>query len=280
MPLVNIACLLADAKAKKYAVPAFNIDNLESALAVSEAAKEFGLPVIVQTIPRTINYASAKVYAAMVRSLFDGGPDYALHLDHGSSLALIKDCIDAGYSSVMLDASHLPLSQNIALSAEAVRYARPLGISVEAELGAVGGKEEGDTELESNLTKVDEAVEFIAKTGVDALAVGVGTAHGFYKGVPKINTVRIKEIAASVATPLVLHGASGLLDEVIAECIECGICKINFATELRAAYTNAVREELARDLSVFDPKIYLRKAIDGIKAVVSKKIRLCMGIKQ
>jgi tagatose 1,6-diphosphate aldolase GatY/KbaY len=153
-----------------------------------------------------------------------------------------------------------------------------MGVSVEGELGTIGGKEEGDTDMEASYTKVSEAEEFIRRTNVSSLAIGVGTAHGIYKGEPKINVQRIEEIHAAVETPLVLHGASGLSDEVLHDCIKAGISKINFATELRQAYTNGIKAEFEKDPEVFDPKIYMRGAVDSIKEVLREKIRVCYGL--
>ncbi len=276
MALVSSYELMKKAAAGGYAVPAFNIDNLESAIAVSEVIHETGFPVIVQTIPRTLNYGGRAMYSAMMAVLMaDCSADYAMHLDHGSSAELARECITSGYSSVMFDGSALEFSENIRLTKEVCDFALPKGISVEGELGTIGGKEEGDTDLESSYTKVSEAVEFVRATSVSTLAIGVGTAHGVYKGIPKINIQRIKEIHSAIGTPLVLHGASGLSDEVLRGCIEAGISKINFATELRQAYTAGIKEGFANHPDVFDPKIYMRDAIDTIKKVLLSKIEIC-----
>ncbi|MBQ7542754.1 MAG: class II fructose-bisphosphate aldolase [Clostridia bacterium] len=272
--------LMQNALEKRQAVPAFNIDNLESALAVAEVLRETGSPVIVQTIPRTLRYGGVSTYPALMRELMRGcDTDYAMHLDHGSSLALAAECIKAGFTSVMFDGSALSFSENIDKTREVTAMALPLGVSVEGELGAIGGKEEGDTDLEASYTKVDEAVKFVAETGVNALAIGVGTAHGVYKGTPHIRVDRIREIHDATSVQLVLHGASGLSDDVLRACIDAGICKINFATELRQAYTAGIRKALAADPDVFDPKLYMRTAIDEIKAVLRQKIAVCRGKK-
>ncbi len=274
MALVSIYELMKNAN--KTAVPAFNIDNLESALAVSEAIKELKTPVIIQTIPRTLNYGGVSTYPAIIKGLLaDTSVDYAIHLDHGSSFELAVKCIDAGFSSVMIDGSALPLEQNIAITKRVVDYAAPLNISVEGELGIIGGKEESDIEETSKYTKVSEAIKFAESTGVSALAISVGTAHGVYKGVPFINIERISEIHSAIDMPLVLHGASGLSDDTIKKCIRAGISKINFATELRQAFTKGLRMALSADSEVFDPKIYMRQAIDSIKEVLYAKISLC-----
>lgn len=277
--VVSSARLMEKASKEKYAVPAFNIDNLESAMAVSEIMHEMRTPVIVQMIPRTLNYGGIGVYPAMMRELMaDCQVDYALHLDHGSDLKLAKKCIASGFSSVMYDGSMLPFEENIRLTKEVTDFALPMDVSVEGELGTIGGKEDGDTELEASYTGVDEAAEFVRRTNVSTLAIGVGTAHGVYKGTPHINVQRIGEIHSAIETPLVLHGASGLSDEVLRACIEAGITKINFATELRQAYTEGIKAEFAKDPEVFDPKIYMRGAIDNIKEVIRHKIGICYNI--
>jgi len=267
------------AEKENYAIPAFNIDNLESAMAVSEIMHEMRTPVIVQMIPRTLNYGGIAIYPAMMRELMADCPvDYALHLDHGSSLSLAKKCVAGGFSSVMFDGSLMPFEDNVKFTKEVTDFALPMDVSVEGELGTIGGKEEGDTDLEASYTKVSEAEEFVRRTNVSTLAIGVGTAHGVYKGTPHINVQRIKEIHSAIDTPLVLHGASGLSDEVLRDCIAAGITKINFATELRQAYTNGIKAEFAKDPEVFDPKIYMRGAIDSIKEVLRHKINICYNI--
>ena len=266
--VVSSARLMKRAEKENYAIPAFNIDNLESAMAVSEIMHEMRTPVIVQMIPRTLNYGGIAIYPAMMRELMADCPvDYALHLDHGSSLALAKKCVAGGFSSVMFDGSLMPFEDNIKFTKEVTDFALPMDVSVEGELGTIGGKEEGDTDLEASYTKVSEAEEFVRRTNVSTLAIGVGTAHGVYKGTPHINIERIKEIHAAIDTPLVLH-----------DCIAAGITKINFATELRQAYTNGIKAEFAKDPEVFDPKIYMRGAIDNIKEVLRHKINICYNI--
>lgn len=277
MALVTIFDLMNNAK--NIAIPAFNIDNLESAIAVAETIEELKTPVIVQTIPRTLNYGKTATYPAIMKSLLSSvSTDYAMHLDHGSSYELAVECIKSGFSSVMIDGSALPLNENIALTKSVVDYAVPLGIAVEGELGVIGGKEESEIDAEARYTKVTEALEFAEKTSVSALAVSVGTAHGIYKSKPVINIKRIEEIHSALQTPLVLHGASGLSDDTIRACIAAGIKKINFATELRQAFTKGLRHVLNNDSDVFDPKLYMREAIDSIKQVLYAKIRLCYGL--
>ena len=271
--IVGNKILLENARRGGYAVPAFNVDNLESVLGVLRAAENTDRPVIIQTIPRTLRYGGIPVYSAMVRSLYKGNPDISIHLDHGGDVGICKACIDAGYTSVMIDGSALDFDGNVGLTKQVVDVAHPLGISVEGELGTIGGKEE--TQSEIKYTEVSEAEEYVLRTGVDSLAIGVGTAHGVYKGVPHIAVDRIEEIAAKINTPLVLHGASGLSDEVIIACIKAGISKINFATQLRQAFTQGLKEGIAENPEVFDPKVYLPKAIQRVKEAGEKIILLC-----
>ncbi len=271
--IVGNKILLENTRRGGYAVPAFNVDNLESVLGVLHAAENTDRPVIIQTIPRTLRYGGIPVYSAMVRSLYKGNPDISIHLDHGGDVGICKACIDAGYTSVMIDGSALDFDGNVGLTKQVVDVAHPLGISVEGELGTIGGKEE--TQSEIKYTEVSEAEEFVLRTGVDSLAIGVGTAHGVYKGVPHIAVDRIEEIAAKINTPLVLHGASGLSDEVIIACIKAGISKINFATQLRQAFTQGLKEGIAENPEAFDPKVYLPKAIQRVREAAEKIILLC-----
>ena len=271
--IVTCSELLSKAKREGYAVPAFNVDNLESVLGVLNAASSLSAPIIVQTIPRTLKYGGIATYSSLVRANYKGGADLAIHLDHGGDLQVCKDCIDAGYTSVMIDGSALEFDKNAQLTKQVVDMAHSCGVSVEAELGTIGGKEE--TEAQIKYTEVDEAVKFAELTGVDSLAIGVGTAHGVYKGTPHIAVNRIKEIAAAVDIPLVLHGASGLSDEVIRECICAGISKINFATHLRQAFTQGLKKGLASKDATYDPKTYLPYAIDAVKDAAMGIIKLC-----
>ena len=265
--------LLIKAKNGGYAVPAFNVDNLESVLGVLNAASVLSKPIIIQTIPRTLKYGGISTYCALVRANYKGGADIAIHLDHGGDLQVCKDCIEAGYTSVMIDGSMLAFEDNVKLTKQVVEMAHANGVSVEAELGTIGGKEE--TEGQIKYTEVDEAVKFVEMTGVDCLAIGVGTAHGVYKGTPHIAIDRIKEIADVVDIPLVLHGASGLSDEVITNCIKAGISKINFATHLRQAFTKGLKEGLASKDATYDPKTYLPYAIKAVQEVAMGIIKLC-----
>ncbi len=272
---------LLNAQIGKYAVGAFNAENMEMAMAIVAAAEEAKAPVIIQTTPSTVKYAGLHMYEANVRSLAEkASVPVALHLDHGSSFELAKDAIAAGYSSVMIDGSHETFEENIKVSRAVAEIAKEKCIPVEAELGKVGGKEDDlDGGSGNGYTDPEDAVRFVKETGVNSLAVAIGTAHGFYSGTPVLDVERLKEIRialenAGVSVPLVLHGASGLSDENVRECVREGICKVNFATELRVAYTKGVREVLL-DEAVYDPKKYGNTAMANVKALVMEKMAVC-----
>ncbi len=276
MPFVTSKDMMLKAQQGGYAVGAFNVENLEMAMAVIRAATELNAPVILQTTPSTLKYAPPEAFAAIVRALANAAPvPVAMHLDHGSSRDLAQKCLQAGYSSVMIDGSMLPFEDNIAVTQKVVSDALALGIPVEAELGKVGGKED-DLEADADAnTDPAQAAEFCERTGVDSLAVGIGTAHGFYVGTPVLDKARLSEIRKVVSIPLVLHGASGLSDTDVKDCIARGICKVNFATELRAAYTEGVKEALAGDPKLFDPKKFGGPAMARTARLVADKIRMC-----
>jgi tagatose 1,6-diphosphate aldolase GatY/KbaY len=199
----------------------------------------------------------------------------AIHLDHGDSFELAMRAIRGGYTSIMIDGSRLPFEKNIELTARVVSVAHPGSLPVEAELGMVGGKEDDTVSGDSGYTDPSEAAEFIARTGADSLAVGIGTAHGIYKGPPKLDIGRVADIRKRVDVPLVLHGASGLPDGSVRECVKNGICKVNYATELRIAYTAGVREALKKDAKLFDPKKYCAPGRENVRRFVAEKMRVC-----
>lgn len=274
--------MLKAAQDGKYAIGAFNCENMEMAMAIVAAAEAQHAPVMLQTTPSTVSYAGLDVYYANVRALAErASVPVALHLDHGSSYELAVNAMQAGYSSVMIDGSHESFEDNIAVTRRVVEEAKAKNIPVEAELGKVGGKEDDlDGGSGNGYTDPADAVEFVKATGVDSLAVAIGTAHGVYVGTPVLDVARLAEIrkaleAAGVSIPLVLHGASGLTDESVRECIAQGICKVNFATELRQAYTAGVKEVLAKDPDVYDPKKYGKVAMAKVQALVEDRIKVC-----
>ncbi len=281
MAYVTTKELLADAVSHRYAVGAFNCENLEMAMAIVAAGEACRAPLIIQTTPSTVNYASVGLFAAMVRELAENAKiPVALHLDHGSSYELCEAALDAGYSSVMIDGSKESLEDNIALTKRVVSLASEKGIPVEAELGTVGGKEDSTFSSGTAYTDPDDALRFVRETGCSSLAVGIGTAHGVYKGTPVLDTGRLslikdKLVSAGLELPLVLHGASGLSEKAIRECISRGIAKVNFATELRQAYTEGVKEYLLSDPDCFDPKKYGRTAMKKVQEAVIRRIEVC-----
>jgi len=273
--------MLAKARAEGYAVGAFNFENMEMALAIVKAAEELGAPCILQTTPSTVKCASPEMYKAIAFAAAQSVKvPVACHLDHGVSAELAMKAADTGYSSIMIDGSHETFENNIALVARVVKYCDRLGIPVEAELGKVGGKEDDLVADGDIYTDPEQAAEFVSKTGIYSLAVAIGTAHGIYKGIPVLDVERLSAVNkrltdGGIGLPLVLHGASGLSEEQVRECVRRGICKVNFATELRQAYTGAVRELLESDGGVFDPKKYGKPAMAAVKEQVKSRIIMC-----
>lgn len=282
MPLVRSKELLLDAQKNHYAIGAFNVENMEMMQAVIAAAEAENAPVILQTTPSTLKYADTSLYSAMAKVVAENTfIPVAIHLDHGSSAELCEKAAKDGYTSLMIDGSKLPLEQNIELTKKVVEMAKTYSIcpSVEAELGKLGGKED-DLEVkdgEDACTDPAEAIQFVEKTGIDSLAVAIGTAHGFYKGTPKLEFERLAEIRNNVSVPLVLHGSSGITDEDVIKAISLGICKVNFATELRVAYSDAVKACVNQDPSVYDPKKYGALGRKAVTALVRHRIKICLG---
>ena len=272
----NTKKMLEHAKNNNYAVCAFNAENLEMVQAIVRGAEEMNAPVIIQTTPSTVKYTDCAYFHAITNTAVkDSRIPAALHLDHGNSFELVCKAIESGYSSVMIDASHESFDENINITRKVVEFAQRVNVPVEAELGQVGGKEEeDDLDADNVYTNPNDAVEFVRQTGVDSLAVAIGTAHGIYKTMPKLDLDRLSEIKKVIDIPLVLHGATGLSDDIIKECVKRGINKINFATELRLTYTNAVREKLNSDKNIIDVKIYSGYARDCVKELVKEKIKL------
>lgn len=279
MPIVTTKQIMLDAQAGHYAVGAFNAENMEMVLAIIAAAEEARSPVIIQTTPSTLKYAEPAVFAAMARAAAaDSTVPVAIHLDHGDSFALAEKCLRGGYTSIMIDGSKKDFDENIALSRSVVEMCHAEGIPVEAELGKVGGKEDSLVVDKPAYTDPDEAAEFVARTGIDSLAVAIGTAHGIYKGEPHVDTDRLAQIREKVSIPLVLHGTSGVPADTVRRCVALGICKVNYATDLRIAYTQAVREYLNTDGEVFDPKKYGKAAMKLVSSYVIARMELCGSI--
>ncbi len=277
MSFVTSEKMLLDAQKGGYAVGAFNVENMEMVMAVIAAAEELRAPLMMQTTPSTVKYAGLDLYLANVKAAAErASVPVCLHLDHGDSFDLAMRALRTGYTSIMIDGSHNVFEENIAVTKAVADACRPSGIPVEAELGKVGGKEDDLDGGEGNgYTDPLEAKEFVERTGVTSLAVAIGTAHGVYKGVPKLDLDRLAEIRKVVDIPLVLHGASGLSEEAVVESIKRGICKVNFATELRIAYTDGVKEFLTANPDAFDPKKYGKVAMEHVKEIVKTRMKMC-----
>lgn len=276
MSLVTSKEMLLDAQRDGYAVGAFNAENMEMVKAIIQAAEELNAPVMIQTTPSTIKYGTIETYAALVKAEAEkASVPVCLHLDHGSSFELAMQAMKAGYTSVMIDGSKIDFEGNVEVSKKVADVAAAWNIPCEAELGKVGGKED-DLEAEADTnTDPQEAKEFVERTGITSLAVAIGTAHGFYVGTPVLDKERLSEIREVVDIPLVLHGASGLTEEDVKECVKRGICKVNFATELRAAYTKAVKEFLEEKPDTIDPKAYGKAGIAAVKDLVKNRMMVC-----
>ena len=267
--------MLLDAQAGHYAVGAFNIENMEFAMAVIKAAEAKRSPVILQTTPGTIKYADLDMFTAIVSELASKTDiPVALHLDHGNSHDLCMKALRSGYTSVMIDGSHESFEDNIALTKSVTAAAKAMGIPVEAELGKVGGKEDDGPEVkgESPYTDPVQAQEFVEKTGCTSLAVGVGTAHGVYKGTPHIAIDVLKQIHKAIDIPLVLHGTSGVPNDQVREAIANGVCKVNYATELRQEFTRGFMEYMDEHPDNFDPKKPAQVGMDYVQKLVMSHI--------
>lgn len=280
MALVTTTSMLKKAQDEGYAVGAFNVENMEMVIAVIEAAEELNSPVILQTTPSTVKYAGLDYYLANAKVAAERvNIPVAMHLDHGSSFDLAMKALRIGYTSIMIDGSHESFENNISISKSVVKACSPSLIPVEAELGKVGGKEDDlDGGNSNDYTNPKEAKEFVDRTGISSLAIAIGTAHGLYKGEPKIDLDRLSEIKNVVSIPLVLHGGSGIHDDIIKEAIKRGIAKVNYATELRIAYSKGVKKVLDEDSEVIDPKKYGLAGLQSVKDFVKEKIKVCGSV--
>ena len=272
MAFITTGEMLKKAQAGGWAVGAFNAENLEMCQAIVAAAEAENAPVIIQTTPGTLKYAGPECFAGLVKRLGrDAKVPVALHLDHGNSFELAEKCAWEGYTSLMIDGSKLPYEENIALTRRVVEMAG--GLPVEAELGTVGGKEDG-MEAKPQYTDPDQAADFVSRTYITSFAVAIGTAHGVYKGEPKLDLDRLEKVREKVDVPLVLHGTSGVPEDQVRACIARGICKVNYATELRQVFTAAVRRALEDQPEAYDPKKYLAEGRKAVQARVQELICL------
>lgn len=279
MPLVNTIDMLNKAQKDNYAIGAFNVENMEMIQAAIDAAEEMQSPIILQTTTSTIKYADSKIFYAIVAALADNSKiPIALHLDHGTEFEYVIKAVRSGYTSVMIDGSHSSFDENIIITKKVAEICRHINVPVEAELGKVGGKEDNIVGDGPGYTNPDEAVEFIKKTGCTSLAIGVGTSHGIYSGEPKVDVERISDIRRVVEIPLVLHGTSGVPDSIVRDCIKRGMCKINYATDLRIKFSDAIKKTINDEPDVFDPKIYLKEARESVKNTVIERINVCGSV--
>ena len=300
MALVTTKDMFEKALKSDYAVGAFNVNNMEIIQGIVEAAQEEKAPLILQVSAGARKYAKPAYLIKLVEAaIMDTGLDIALHLDHGEDFEICKKCVDDGFTSVMIDGSKHPFEENIRLTKEVVEYAHSKGVVVEAELGKLAGIEDNIKVDARNATFTvpEEAAEFVEKTGVDSLAVAIGTSHGAYKfkGEPYLDFERLQEIHKLIPdTPLVLHGASTVLPEFVSKCNEYGgsipgaqgvpeemiqtaakygVCKVNIDTDLRLAMTAEIRKHFVENPADFDPRKYLGPARDAIRRMVQHKIR-------
>lgn len=269
--------ILLDAQKNNYAVGAFNVNNMEIVQAIIQAAEETRSPVIIQASQGGINYAGIEFVSALALKAAEVATvPVAVHLDHGTDFGQIMQCIRHGFSSVMIDGSKHEFDENVRLTKEIVKIAHSVGVSVEAELGKIGGTEDDITVEMKDATFTDpkEAKEFVEKTGVDSLAIAVGTAHGVYKGEPEIDFERISQIRELVDVPLVLHGSSGVSYDDLREAIKRGICKVNIDTDLRREFTRGVHEFIVENPDVIDPRKILAPARELMKETIKEKMEV------
>lgn len=270
--------MLKKAQKEGYAVPAFNIHNLETLQVVVETANELKSPVILAGTPSTIEYAGGDYLVSMAKVASEKYDiPIAIHLDHFEDVEKIKGYVREGFNSTMIDASHEAYEDNIRIVSEVVEYAHKFDATVEAELGRLGGQEDDLVvdEKDAMYTNPDQARDFVEKTGIDSLAVAIGTAHGLYKGKAKLDFDRLKEIRAKVDVPLVLHGASDVPDELVKKAIELGICKVNIATDLKIPFSDAVKRYFNDNPNANDPRKYMTPGKEAMKEIVKHKILLC-----
>lgn len=270
--------MLKKAQREGYAVPAFNIHNLETLQVVVDTAAELKSPVILAGTPSTIAYAGGDYIVAMAKVAAERYDiPVAIHLDHFEEVDEIKHFVDLGFNSTMIDASHADYENNIKTVREVVEYAHKFDATVEAELGRLGGQEDDlvVNEKDSKYTNPAQAKEFVEKTGIDSLAIAIGTAHGLYKGEAKLDFDRLKEIREVVDVPLVLHGASDVPDELVKKAISLGICKVNVATDLKIPFSDAVKKYFIENPEANDPRKYMTPGKEAMKAIVAHKIMVC-----
>ncbi len=277
MALVGVDVLLDKAQREGYGVGAFNANNMEIIQAIIQAAEAENSPVIMQASQGAIRYAGLEFITGMVRIAAENSPvPVALHLDHGTDFDQVIRCIRSGFSSVMYDGSQLPLEENIAMTKKILEVANPIGVSVEAELGKIGGTEDDVhvDALQATYTDPEEARYFVEQTGIKSLAIAIGTAHGQYKGEPKLDLERLAAIRDLIKIPIVLHGSSGVPDEAIRQAISLGVCKVNIDTNIREAFVGEMRKVMADKPAEIDPRQILGPARQATIEIIREKMRL------
>ena len=279
--LVNSKEILEKAKQDNYAVPHFNINNLEWTRYILEEMQELNSGVILGVSEGAIKYmGGVNVVTNLVKSLIKDlniQIDVVLHLDHGSSFEICQKCIDAGFTSVMIDASHYPLLKNIEITKKVVEYAHDKNVTVEAEIGQIGGTEDG-MEGKNYNAKLEDVIALVNSTDIDSVVPALGSVHGLYKGKPNLDFITMKKISENVSIPLVLHGGTGIPDNLIQEAIKNGINKININTELQIAWANEVRKFLKENETVYDPRKVISSGEKAVKNVVKEKTKLFKNI--
>lgn len=276
MALVSMKEMLYKAKKERYAVGQYNINNLEFISAFLETAQEEQSPMIIAASDRMVDFLGGfKNVSGMVRTLYeelDITVPVALHLDHGQSIERCKKAVDAGFTSVMIDGSHYSIDENIKMTKEVVAYAEQSDISVEGEVGSVGGQEDG---LIGGIKYADvgECIRLVEEASIDALAAALGSVHGPYQGEPKLGFEQMEAISVKTDLPLVLHGGTGIPAHQIQRAISLGHAKINVNTENILAWTKAVKKKLAEDPNVYEPRLILLPAIEAVKQSVKEKVR-------
>ena len=300
MAIISSKEMMLNAYRDKYAIGAFNVNNMEIIQGIMDAALEQRSPLILQVSAGARKYAKPAYLMKLVEAaVLDTGLDVVLHLDHGEDFEVCKSCVDDGFSSVMIDASKLPFEENIAQTKRVVEYAHARGVAVEAELGKLAGVEDDVSvdEKDALFTNPEQAAEFVQRTGVDSLAIAIGTSHGAYKfkGDLKLDFERLEKITKLIpGFPIVLHGASsvpkelvaicnqyganipgaqGVPEEMLAKAATIGVAKINIDTDLRLAMTGQIRKVMFEQPEVFDPRVYLKPAREAIKQIVAHKMK-------
>ena len=275
--LENMCKMLDKAKKEGYAVPHLNINNLEWAKYILEVCEQQHSPIILGVSEGAAKYMGGyNTVAMMVKGLIKDlsiNIPVALHLDHGSTFEACRKAIDAGFTSVMIDASRFSLEENIEITKKVVKYAKKKRVSVEAEIGHIGGTED-EISADIGYAKLEDCIALVKNAKIDFLAPALGSVHGLYKGEPKIDFERMKQIKDELNIPLVLHGGTGLPDEIIKKSIECGICKININTELQIEWAAGVRKKVADDQNVYDPRKIISGGEDRMKDAIVTKINL------